>query len=450
MPDAKEHLRRLDLVDAPDVWADARTREPSRSPEIHEGTPTGQRLIAIVVAFGLFGGVVFLGVRALERGPDVDVGTSPSPSVSVRAQPTGTWLAMPEPPIDYRYGASGFWVGDRVVIIGGSEQPPGCEPDAHCVAGGVAPFDGAAFDPPTDTWTTIADAPMPVVSYTGAVLDDTLYVWGSPDLETYSLLAYHPLDDRWDVVDLPPEVRSSAGLMRLAPADDAIVMYLDSQEREPFSPDYLFEPANGELRQLTPDPLMPTFDRSIVWTGSELILLGIEVGLRAEGEEYLYRAATFDPTEGRWRALPDTGIAGYDPSWFWSAGGLVNPSIGHVGDNGSEQGTGPPYGGALDPSTGVWEELPSPPDRHAYAGPAVGGGRYVVSSQGAILDALDGSWEALAPLPVVPDEGAVAVWAGDRLVVWGGLRWKKIDGVMAVDGPAKVVESGWSWIPRSG
>jgi hypothetical protein len=34
------------------------------------------------------------------------------------------------------------------------------------------------------------------------------------------------------------------------------------------------------------------------------------------------------------------------------------------------------------------------------------------------------------------------VWAGDRLVVWGGLRWKRVDGGVMIDEPAKIQRAG--------
>jgi hypothetical protein len=158
---------------------------------------------------------------------------------------------------------------------------------------------------------------------------------------------------------------------------------------------------------------------------------------------YEDRVATFDIATWTWRRLPDSGTHG-NPTWFRSAGRVVNPEIGHIGDNGPIEGTGPPYGGIFDPSTGEWSELPpSPPLRWLvpYGGPSVGGDRYVVTEQGAILDVVSGTWEPLPAPPVAAHEQAVAVWAGDRLIVWGGYRWNRSFE------EAEMVNAGWSWIP---
>lgn len=54
---------------------------------------------------------------------------------------------------------------------------------------------------------------------------------------------------------------------------------------------------------------------------------------------------------------------------------------------------------------------------------------------------MSGSWEALPTAPVAADEQAVAVWASNRLIVWGGYRWNRFED------EADMVNAGWSWIP---
>lgn len=440
MRDAKEHLGPLDLLDAPDVWDEALSRRPSPQAETDDTVRRGpQRVLAAIVAIGIFGGAAVLLVRAFDA--PVDPADS-SPSVSAPRETRGVWEPLPAPPIPFRQGAIGFWVDGRVVIVGGSETAPTCPRLANCAEpGGPALREGAAYKPSTGTWTRIAESPLPVMPYTGAVVGDVVYVWGSTDGVTeLSLLALDVNDDQWSEFPVPPGPQRPTSLM-LTTAGDVVVAFADSQERG-VTPDSLFDPSTGEWSVLPPDPLIPSFDRSIVWTGTELVLVGMEVLPPGEAS-YRYRAAVLDVAGKTWRRLPDTGIVGSNPVWFWSAGRVVNPTIGQVGDNGSVEGTGQPFGGILDPSTGDWSELPPAPKHPVpYGGPTVGGGRYVVTEQGAILDLASGSWEALPGPPVAADEQAVAVWAGDRLIVWGGYRWNRSED------EAHMVNAGWSWIPE--
>lgn len=63
----------------------------------------------------------------------------------------------------------------------------------------------------------------------------------------------------------------------------------------------------------------------------------------------------------------------------------------------------------------VWGGLSSP----AAEGPG-GGEPLPVLADGAAYDPVDGSWRPLAPAPLDGRVDAAAVWAGDRLIVWGG------------------------------
>jgi hypothetical protein len=440
MRDAKEHLRPLDLLDAPDLWEEAVSYRLA-SPHPEPADPGGrvpQRLLAAFVAFVAFGGATMFLVRAFDTPVDRP---DSSPSMTASPEARGVWQPLPAPPIPFRQGAIGIWVDGRVVIIGGSETAPTCPRDLICDGGlaGPTPRDGAAYDPSTGTWTRIAASPLAIIPYTWAVIGDVVYIWGSTNgYSETNLLAFDVNEDRWSELPFPPGPHRPTAL-KLASAGEMLVAFADSQERG-VTPDALFDPSTGRWRELPRDPLIPSFDRSIVWTGSELVLIGTE-SQPPEVATYEDRVATFDIASGTWRRLTDSITEG-NPNWFWAAGRVVNPEIGHVGDSGSIEGSGPPYGGIFDPSTGEWAELPEDPERMVpYGGPSVGGDRYVVTDQGAILDVATGSWEGLPATPLRADEQAVAVWAGDRLIVWGGYRWERSSD------EAEMVDAGWSWIP---
>ena len=196
MRDSKEHLGPLDLLDAPDVWEEALSRRPSPQAEIADTVRRGpQRVLAAIVAMGIFGGAAVLIVRAFH--PLVDrVGSSPS--ISGTRETPGAWQPLPAPPIPFRQGAIGFWVDGRVVIMGGTDEAPPCPRFADCARGGRPLLDGAAYEPSTGTWTKIAESPLPIMSYSGAVVGDVVYVWGSTDGFTeMNLLAFDVNDGRW-------------------------------------------------------------------------------------------------------------------------------------------------------------------------------------------------------------------------------------------------------------
>jgi hypothetical protein len=445
MPDARSYLRVLDRIEPPDVWEHAVSREPIHEQDQDEtgSASPRKRATAAVVAFAVFGVAALFAIRAFDSAStDRDSGLKESPPGDAR----GLWQALPESPLSPRYGALAFWVDGRVVIMGGSESEP-CALTANCGVGGHALRDGAAFVPSAGTWTSIAPSPLPVLDATGAVLGDTIYLWADRYPGTSAFLSYDANEDLW--TELPTPREEAIGCCLLVATDDAVVAYLDSQERGVF-PDLLYDPTTSQWRELLPDPLISSFDRSMVWTGEELLLLAVEIEDVSQTDEssYRYRAAALDIASGKWRRLPDSDIAGFAPTWFWSAGRAVNPTIGRVGDNGDVIGSGPPNGGRLDPTTGAWSNLPPrPKNPREYGGPSVGGNDHVVTWQGAILDVAAGSWTSLPAPPVAADEGAAAAWAGDRLIVWGGYAWEGDPYQDPLSAEATLLNTGWWWKP---
>lgn len=448
MTDARRHLRALDRIEPPDVWDEATTRAPStQDGEGSVALSPGRRILAGVVAFAVFGAAVVFAALAFSGGRSA-VDRPPAASESQPGAETpgggpGAWHALPEGPLSPRHGAQAFLVQGRVVVLGGRETPP-CPPAADCVLPEDPPLkDGAAFVPETGTWSTIAPSPVPLSSMSGAVLRDTLYLW-IPALDQRPsgrpvFLAYHADEDRWEELPAPPGAGRASSLQLVA-TDDAVVAHPTTQEID-VSPDLLFDPSTGEWTELPPDPLVPSFDRAMVWTDGELLLLGIEVVPNPGSEgPALYRAAALDVGNGTWRRLPDSGVTGYDPVWFWAAGKVVNPTLG-TSDGGEVNGWGRPYphGGMLDPATGEWSDLPPMPEPGSYRGPSVGGGGHVVSSGGAVLDLAAETWSPLPAPPDAADEGAAAVWAGDGLLVWGGHTWAGSE--------ATLLNTGWWWQP---
>jgi hypothetical protein len=166
-----------------------------------------------------------------------------------------------------------------------------------------------------------------------------------------------------------------------------------------------YNPATGRWRALPEPPP----DQSIgggrvgtVWTGKEVILL------YATGAPIAY-----DPDANTWRryARPPTGFISHaaDPALVWAA---------------------------YDPEANTWTPIP------ALAGGAIApetasawtGSELIIWSATTSRDGLrirnaarsynprTKRWRPLPPAPITPRRLAAVVWAGDRMVVWGGLR----------------------------
>jgi hypothetical protein len=89
---------------------------------------------------------------------------------------TGVWERAPRGPLSPRHGATAIWTGSEVLIVGGDVASP-CPAGASCARRREPRRDGAAFDPGTGSWRTIAEAPTPIVAGLSepVVVGDTVY-----------------------------------------------------------------------------------------------------------------------------------------------------------------------------------------------------------------------------------------------------------------------------------
>jgi hypothetical protein len=102
------------------------------------------------------------------------------------------------------------------------------------------------------------------------------WLWGDPpalDFATASFVSYDAAADQWEILPRPPRVPASS--FRLASVPGGTVAYAPTHENG--GPDYWYDAQSHTWRELPQDPLLPSFGRSMVWAGGELILLGPEL-----------------------------------------------------------------------------------------------------------------------------------------------------------------------------
>ncbi|HXV33473.1 MAG TPA: hypothetical protein VD769_05650 [Gaiellaceae bacterium] len=221
------------------------------------------------------------------------------------------WRELPAPPLSPREYPTGFWTGQEVVLVGGSDAPP-CPPNADCVGPTVPPLaDGAAYDPLTDIWRAIADAPVRFSWADAVVVGSTAYLLipGEPDRPEApnAFLAYRIAGDRWDELDLPDLSAAEYGRYTLVAAGERLVAISTSDEQGDRA-DLVFDPKTSTWSELPDDPLWPGFDRVAVWDGEELLLFDHELK-EPLGDDLPLRGAALDLETGEWRVLDDPDVA---------------------------------------------------------------------------------------------------------------------------------------------
>jgi heat shock protein HslJ len=195
-------------------------------------------------------------------------------------------------------------------------------------------------------------------------------------------------------------------------------------------PDQLYDPATRMWTAIPQDPLGPGFGRRYTATPSLLFLTDHAEVTNPGVDPSFVRGALLDPVSLTWGGrLGDSPQVG-GVRWTWTGQRLVDPTPGTV-DGGATNtyGRSYPLGGVFDPAAGAWGPLPHAPQPAAPGEPVTAPSGWPVQATGGRLSAVDGwlyddvaeTWTALPAPDGAPTAPGSAMWAGDQLIVVGGI-----------------------------
>jgi hypothetical protein len=375
-------------------------------PEVPTRRPRPRRMAFIA---GVTTMVIAIGALALlddaDPSPHVvatDSAATPAPSVApATAEEGSTNTELFDPgPLAPRGGHSVTWTGKEMLVWGGWGDE----------VGRVRFADGAAYDPETDRWRIIAEAPLTgrrnhFAAWTGR---EMVIVGGDGRTDG---AAYDPVRDSWrDLAAAPFGIGASEVLEDegRATTGDVLVVWNVTADRVA-----RYDAASGSWMEM-PGPDLGASSGVLRVLGGQIVALGTT---SYSGSPLL--AAVADTGRESWTRLPDgefandSSVPSTDPRWSGAAGGrLVVWSVSSAGAV-----------VALDPERGTWEELNhhALPGCEGAPGPVPIGGRFVASSCGitAIYEPVNDEWRLtdLGDFGVAEGEG---VWTGTQLLSWGG------------------------------
>jgi hypothetical protein len=181
---------------------------------------------------------------------------------------TGASDRLPKSPLRPREAVVMAWTGREVIVWGGTPQATDCE--------GPTPYlDGAAYNPKTDTWRSIPDAPIaPRVSLGGVWTGNELIVSGG----------------------------AASSLAR--------TKSIESVRRDGAA----YSPATNRWRRIPPAPVRIT-EGVVRWTGREMLVFGsLRTDYCKDGYLSSVHTVLYDPTTNRWRRLEDSRVSNVGPN----------------------------------------------------------------------------------------------------------------------------------------
>ncbi|PFG18311.1 hypothetical protein ATK74_2895 [Propionicimonas paludicola] len=210
----------------------------------------------------------------------------PTPGLGSTAS---AWKLTSQVPLTRIEPATG-WLDGRYYLIGGAGA---CGPSADC----KSYRDGVAYDPSTDSWTSIAEPPVSLQGTTGVAFEGKLYFTRATDPTASTLVVYDPSTNSWASIAAPARFNG------LVVAGDQLIGVGLGTRLGGDATDRRYDPASNTWTALPTNPFSPNQARSVVSIGDRLVLSAYTLS----GET---KYATFDLTTQTWTPVTNVTASG--------------------------------------------------------------------------------------------------------------------------------------------
>jgi hypothetical protein len=295
----------------------------------------------------------------------------------------GPWEQLPRPPAnDVLRGpelGSAVWTGTELILLAEFAYSPPIHSET--------PPEGLAYNPATGRWRTLPEPPPDQAIEGGSVGT----VWTGKEVillsATGAPLAYDPDANTWRRFARPPTGFISHAADPAPVWTGAEVLVWDSSNIDDTSGKWIdggrgaaYNPATDRWRPLPRSPLSTRTWSIQAWTGKQLLVISGSCG--GAGQIRCQDGAAYDPAANTWTPIPAL------------AGGAIAPEAAAAW-TGSE--------------LIIWSTTTNKQGRS-------------IGNTASAYNPRSKRWRTLPPAPITPRQLAAVVWAGDRLLVWGGVR----------------------------
>jgi len=226
------------------------------------------------------------------------------------------WTELPAPP-EVRTRAATAWTGEKLLVWGGyvftgsGDKPPEA--------------DGFVFDARARRWVQMAASPLaprayPASTWTG----DELLIWGGSDGRQERFFddgaAYDPNTDTWRrLPQAPIEPRAPLWVWT---GQELIVWGTAVRVNDRPRDGAAYDLGTDTWRRIAEAPIELS-DSTAVWTGQEMIVFGAALHGGNVPESKTAIAAAYDPKADTWRTLPDSELSPQASTAAWNGRELI-------------------------------------------------------------------------------------------------------------------------------
>ena len=271
-----------------------------------------------VIAFAALAGslaLILVGEAVLPRGP----GSSPplpSPVRPVFAGLHSGWTDLPAPP-EVRSRAALVWTGEGLlewggyVFTGSGHKPPRA--------------DGFVFDARARSWEQMAASPLAPRAYVASAwTGEELLIWGGSDGRQERFFddgaAYDPKTDSWR--SLPEAPIESRAPLSVWTGQELIVWGTAIRVADRPRDGAAYDPRTDSWRRIAQSPIELT-DATAVWTGREMIVFGAALHGGNFPESKTAIGAAYDPETDAWRELPESELSPQASTAAWNGREMI-------------------------------------------------------------------------------------------------------------------------------
>ncbi|MEI2778707.1 MAG: hypothetical protein V9G19_22615 [Tetrasphaera sp.] len=377
---------------------------------------------ATVGVAGVVGVVVVSRTREAREDPAITT-SRPTPSGSAAIRPQiGSWQRLPDPPMAPRQLARAVTVDGRVVVLGGRAEARSCRYENNSEPPPPEP-DGAILDLASRRWTRISVDPRDVVARACVAASGLVVAGGGDDRPWAGLDPVGGSWHRFSAAPLPwatPRAGDDRYAYFVRGTDEDLESEADAVNPTPARVAIL-DVRTGDWTLLPPDPLGPSFERSLAPTPAGLVVLSKQLTVTHDPVwPRFLRAAIY--RHRQWETLPPLRCIGTG-QWQWTGRRLVLAALSWGRADVPQDPRGDsPFHGWLDPVSGRSGPLRGVPqaDGSPTSHDLAGAEKNLILASEWLYDDATETWTAVGSLPRPHTTGHATTLAGGRIVVVGG------------------------------
>ncbi|MFH1421559.1 MAG: hypothetical protein ABIH42_02440, partial [Planctomycetota bacterium] len=234
---------------------------------------------------------------------------------------TDTWDTITESPVEGRDSCAYVWTGSDLIIWGGEKRDIQNDSISYYA-------DGAGYNMEENSWSVLSYSLLSQrAGHTAVWTGSEMVIWGGEISENgyysfyYDGAKYNPATDSWSLIS-PPPIAGRSNHTAIWTGNEMII-WGGEGGGSCYNDGASYNPAADTWTLIDRAPIDERVYHSAVWTGGEMIVWG-GYYYSNETEAYYNDGAKYNPATDTWTVLSESPLSARD--WFscvWTGGKMI-------------------------------------------------------------------------------------------------------------------------------